>query len=155
MINLLFISIWIIFAAISGVFEAFLFAGWIKHGREDWEHTSHSWKSIFKHDIHITLNIIRLVVGIFLALLLYRGDIQISSLVLQGSVTALASIFVFPFIHDGVYYVMRNKIDHSYPLGFKSESTTTSAKFSFGWKLRLSMFIGGLVMESLLMILHS
>ena|ERR1039458_7522258 len=42
---------------------------------------------------------------------------------------------VFTFFHDGMYYVVRDKLDHSYPLGWWSQSTTST---SFLDKLELT-----------------
>lgn len=40
----------------------------------------------------------------------------------------LAMITMFPYFHDGAYYYFRNKYDHSYPLGWKDTSRTSTAK---------------------------
>lgn len=56
-------------------------------------------------------------------------------------------VLMFPFIHDGVYYTMRNEFDSRiYPLRWKDQSTTTDAKFSFHYKKRETMFLIGIVL---------
>lgn len=51
---------------------------------------------------------------------------------------------VFIFFHDGSYYYYRNKIDGSYPLGFRDVSKTSTAKtHTFDWKGRCALLTVG------------
>lgn len=60
-------------------------------------------------------------------------------------VLALAVSFVlcFSLVHNAAYYHTRGKIDVPY-YNWRSQSTTTTAKLSFGFNARLSLFAAGL-----------
>ena len=70
----------------------------------------------------------------------------------EGAAVAGASIMMFAFIHDGVYYVARNKIATNlglaipYIKGFTSQSVTSTATINFSWKTRYMLAIGGLIL---------
>ena len=49
------------------------------------------------------------------------------------------------FMHDGMYYTMRNKWDGVYPLKWKAYSLTSTAKMTFDWEFRRNVFIWGLI----------
>jgi len=109
-------------------------------------HTSDIYRDLTGHDVHIGLNIFRLLVAISLAYSCACRDTQIISMVLMGS----CGILIFPFIHDGFYYMIRNKIDGSYTEeGFFSKSKDTTAKFSIGAVGRTIMFVTSLILAIL------
>jgi hypothetical protein len=57
---------------------------------------------------------------------------------------AAAYVLVFPFWHDGMYYVAYSWLNpEPYPRRFFDQSTTTSADISFAFPLRLILFIAG------------
>lgn len=93
-----------LFSATSGFAEAYF---WASHPK-----VNQSWS-------HITLTILRLFV--LIPVFIHDGFWATGSCVLM-----------FPFLHDGMYYVTRNRIDPTkYPDGWLSESTTTGAYVSF------------------------
>ena len=53
--------------------------------------------------------------------------------------TGIAFCAVFPFFHDGMYYVTRNKLD-GVNYNWFSESETTTARFSFDGLTRILLF---------------
>lgn len=55
--------------------------------------------------------------------------------------------FTFPFIHDGFYYIRREKLrPGTYPQGFTSNSTTSTAKIEIPYEWRLVLFIIGIAL---------
>jgi hypothetical protein len=55
-------------------------------------------------------------------------------------------VLIFPFIHDGMYYIERNNLDcRWYPNRFRESSKTSRAFFEFDYFSRTIMFIGGIV----------
>lgn len=70
------------------------------------------------------------------------------------------SILMFPIVHNGFYYVARNRIAETngdlllpYPEGFMDYSEDSSAAINFTWKVRLVFAIVGLALLTLLIIL--
>lgn len=63
---------------------------------------------------------------------------------------AIPCIMIFPFIHDGVYYDMRNNLDENiYKRGFFDEpSITSTARTRLSFKQRTWLAIGGLIIFS-------
>lgn len=59
----------------------------------------------------------------------------------------LGLIFIFSFIHDGIYYVVRHKLNNKiYLKGFFDESTTSTAILEFNFILRSILFIVGIAL---------
>jgi len=113
-------------AMFLGFFEALLFSTSLRG-----EHISSFFKRKFKVDIHVFLTLMRFV--IFLPMF--------SILTPPHNFFFLTSvIFMFPFIHDGFYYLGRKHIDGAYN-GFTDVSETTSAIFSLDFPSRLVLFI--------------
>lgn len=53
--------------------------------------------------------------------------------------------FIFPFIHDGFYYMKRNDLmNWIYKKRFKAESDTSTAVLEFSWEIRCFLFVFGL-----------
>lgn len=51
---------------------------------------------------------------------------------------------MFIFVHNGVYYETRNRIDGSYPKGFFDKSTTSSARLpTLSFVARTALFLVG------------
>ena len=58
--------------------------------------------------------------------------------------SAVCFALVFPFWHDGMYYVAYSWLNpEPYPRRFFDQSTTTSAEISFTFPIRLSLFVIG------------
>lgn len=54
---------------------------------------------------------------------------------------------IFPYFHDGMYYVTRNNLDNNiYKMRWYSETNTSEAKMNIKYDLRSAMFIIGLVL---------
>lgn len=73
--------------------------------------------------------------------IVYVGFFRVSW---QLALYLLPLALMFPFVHDGLYYHTRHKLNSNvYPLGWKDASTTTDAKFSFGYEKRKKLFLLG------------
>ncbi len=63
-----------------------------------------------------------------------------------GIFTTIAMMLVFPFIHDGVYYWGRHKLDDTiYPRTFLDYSKTDTSILSFNLITRTSLFCVGVL----------
>ena len=93
------------------------------------------FKAKTKLDIHVLFGLIRFIV--WLPLLL-RSE--------HGFLFAISSLFCFPFLHDGFYYLTRNICSGGklYKKTFFDQSTTTTAKISIGSFWRLMLFLFGI-----------
>lgn len=66
-------------------------------------------------------------------------------LTLNGTILPLAVNMIiiyplsYPFVHNSIYYEARNRIDKSYPAGWKSDSTTSTAQINFNLSQRTGM----------------
>ena len=111
--------IWLCAAILFGIFEALLF---------------HFKKIKLPFDIHIIFGFVRLC--LFIPLLIYSEE---------RFIFAISSIFMFPFLHDGFYYLTRNILSGGklYPKTFFDQSTTTTAKISLGAFYRIILFLFG------------
>ena len=110
-------SIWIVFALISGLLEAYYFSAVYN-------------KVINKASyVHEKFTLVRGLVAVCI-LYLFTG------ITWQVLFIGASLMVIFPFFHDGVYYMTRNKLDGVYPLGFRDHSTTSDAKFNFDYNQR-------------------
>lgn len=72
-------------------------------------------------------------------------------LVLIGTLTnslflPLSLACIFPFIHDGSYYITYNKLSPgTYKKGFMDSSTTSTAFLEFNWNKRIVLLILGIL----------
>lgn len=64
-----------------------------------------------------------------------------------GLLSVIPLALCFSFVHNGAYYMKRNDLNPVvYKERFRAESTTTTAKVSMTYKLRLTLCIIGIVM---------
>jgi hypothetical protein len=121
-----------LYAATSGVKDAIL---WSKTGAE-----------AFKWNEHIIFVIERILICICLFLVLALQLYQLF-------IVVLAFFFSFSFWHNGFYYMARNRIEKSvYPMGFWSESYTSTSVLEFSTVQRSLLKIASLVGILLLII---
>ena len=74
---------------------------------------------------------------------------------LYGLITFVSIALCFSFIHNGSYYLRRNYMNPEvYKEKWKSQSNTTTAKFTFSYKTRLIFFILGLLISFFGYIIH-
>lgn len=96
--------LWILFALISGIVEGVFFS-------------NRNYDKGFKIDPHGPLLVTRTIVAIGFALPLEVGFLRLF----------LTFAFIFPFFHDGMYYLIRSKITKDVPeynwFSMSSEST--------------------------------
>lgn len=61
---------------------------------------------------------------------------------------------LYPIFYNGAYYQMRNRIDGSYPKGWRSDpSKTSTADFNLSFKVRIVAAIMGIVYISIILTL--
>ena len=95
------------------------------------------FKAKYKINIHVLFTIIR---GLLIAPLVVYS--------VEPFMFLFISMLIFPFLHDGFYYITRKRMSNglTYPKGFVDHSTTTSAIFSFSFFWRLLFFVFGISM---------
>jgi len=107
-----------------------LFCVWAAlEGRREADYFHFRWKDPMTRveDEHLMFTIQRSIVAILatVACTLFTG--------LWGLLGFIPLPLVFSFFHNGYYYVRRNQLDDSiYQKGWWDQSTTTTAKVSFG-----------------------
>lgn len=102
-----------------------------------WHYFAKSKTKLEQRYEHSLWTAIRFIVHIPIGLYLIN---QFGWFVLLGIAGLVTSSIL---IHDGSYYHWRNKLDGSYPLGWKSYGTTSTAKFTLDFQDRVSMFFYG------------
>ena len=134
--NLILIFAWIIFSVYEGKREA-----WYFHEK---------YKST--HDIHYYFTIQRISVGVAFLVALTSTEISWYNL-LDVVLTSIMLISIFPFWHDGYYYLERNNLNPTiYQKRFK-DYNNSSAVFDFTWNERKVMFIVGIMIIILKLII--
>lgn len=86
--------IWFVFCVLDGIIDAFMFYNRISYDNR-----------ILGRDIHVFLFLRRFTV-VFLIIMIF--DIE----------AAFMCVLTQPLIHNGVYFMTRNNLDGSYPMGF-------------------------------------
>lgn len=110
-------SIWIIFALLSGLAEAYYFSAVYRKKLKKFEY------------IHEALTVIR---GIVAAVILYFSP----GIVWNSLFIGAAFMAVFSWFHNGVYYTVRDILDSVYPERWKAHSTTSTAKTDLNYEQR-------------------
>lgn len=136
-INIFLIVSWIVFSIYEGKREAWFFhKGGIK----------------LRRDIHFYFSIQRISVGVAFLIALTSIEISWHNL-LDACLTLIMLISIFPFWHDGCYYLERNNLNPTiYQKRFK-DFNNSSAIFDFTWNERKIMFIVGIMIIILKLII--
>lgn len=128
MIIILSTIVWCLYSSIEGIREGYHFFFKNKSG-------------LGGKDEHATFAIQRILAWIPLAYINYNPNDKFT--LLNGLFLAC----LFMMLHDGFYYLTRNKLDNSYPLGFIDNSTTSTSvldkKGLTHTNIRISLFIFG------------
>ena len=75
----------------------------------------------------------------------FNADIE-NSIIYSGLIL-LSEFLIFPFFHDGFYYLERNRLDKTtYPKRFLDSSTTSTALMELSFMERLMVFVGGTIL---------
>jgi hypothetical protein len=112
MISLLIFGLWVLYATMEGMREAYYYSMKLKAV------ISTQKSSAFTKE-HTMFTIQRAIaLGIAAAGLISLG--------IAGALLVIGAC-CFPFFHDGAYYVTRHKLDGIYPDGWFSQSTTSTA----------------------------
>jgi hypothetical protein len=112
-----YLLLWILFSILEGIREAHYFDAFPRPAK--------------RYDIHQIFAAQRVIVIFALS---------------SHVIIALGFALMFPFIHDGVYYMWRHKLNVvTYPKGFWSNpSHTSTAMFDPNLWLRIIMFVVGI-----------
>lgn len=124
------IILWIVFALISGILEGILF-----HKKK----ANIIWCG---QDIHVWFTLLRAIVALQLNLFVFLSTRDMRIVITTG----LSFIMIFPFFHDGMYYVTRELLKKgTYPKTWLDSSwrDQTSALFSFDSKERIALLLVG------------
>ena len=137
----LFIITWVAIALYFGNKEAELF-----HGNNK---KSANFKRKWGVDIHVWFNTMRAVPAGVMCIIMWIFANAFSALWLGFSF-----ILMFPFLHDGMYYMTRNELSNGdiYKERWRDQSTTTSAKISLPYGGRLACLMLSLVFIILIII---
>lgn len=130
--------IWSIYAKIEGETEAYLYHYWTRSNIFTAKDLHPLW--FFKR--------ICVAVGLNLPLLFIHPT-------LLGMMCFLLSLFsyglVFSLIHNGFYYITRNDLDFQlYRERFKADSISSTAKMEFDYKTRLTFFMIGSILLTII-----
>lgn len=125
--------IWAWYSKVEGETEAYLFYYWLN-------------SKIFNiKNLHPMWWFKRVLVGVGLNLpILFLKPQNLGIILFPVSLVCYG--IIFPFFHDGFYYIQRNNLDNrTYEKRFKEHSTSSSAKMEFDWITRLCFFVIGAV----------
>lgn len=129
-VKIILLTIWIIVSLVEGKRDAHYF------------HDRNLSTSPDKQNIHWLFALERLVI---LSLISWVCFINYS--VINSSVFIAGLVLVFSFFHNGIYYVVRHKLDNSvYKDGWWSSSKTSTAFFEFNELCRSILFMIGLAL---------
>lgn len=129
MIELFLLQTWILVCLLEGKRDAFFY-----HNRK------YSIKPDNKN-IHWLFSVQRFIILSLIFCMYY-----ILNSALSTGVFIFSLILIFSWIHNGVYYFTRHKLDNSvYPKGWFDTSTTSEAKLEFNFISRTFMFITGII----------
>jgi hypothetical protein len=121
--HIIILATWIIYSCLEGLREAYYY------------HNTNISLHSYKHDLHPFFSLQR-----FCALfMLLAISMDIHTFILCGSLA-----LIFPFFHDGFYYIIRHKLDDNiYSKGFFDDSYTSVAKIELNFYSRAALFFLG------------
>ena len=128
----------LLFSSIEGIREGIFFSANVNSS------------SPYKGPIHTIFTFLRmcfwLLTGLFVFVVSnYILKINFEYSIFHATFLLMAEFLMFSMLHDGFYYIARNKLDSSvYPKGFFDSSTSSTALMEFGFLERLIMFIVGI-----------
>jgi hypothetical protein len=131
MIYFITLILWIVYSSLFGYTDA-----WYWYSANVGKYTVKDFK--FK-DLHPHFFWTRSIVGSI------TGYVMCQNSLLDWFLIMICLGLIFPFFHNGFYYLTRHKIDSTkYPLGFRDMSTTSISNINFTFSIRLCMFLVGL-----------
>ena len=104
-----------------------------------WHYFAKSKEKLEQRYEHELWTVIRFMVHLPVGIYLFN---QFGWFVLLGVAGLIASSIL---VHDGSYYSWRNKLDGSYPKGWKSYSISSTAKFTLDYSDRIGLFCYGVL----------
>lgn len=121
-IYLISVIVWVVYAYFDGRIEAHYYDALV------WSNRNHK-------DIHWMSVVHRALILILVGILTKSFSLP------------FALILIFSYVHNGFYYIERNKLDSRvYPEKFKASSTTSTSFFEFNYKDRFTMFLIGCIL---------
>lgn len=122
--HIIILATWIIYSCLEGFREAYYF------------HNTNVSLHSYKHDLHPFFALQRFC-ALFMLLAL---NMSIHTFILCG-----ALMLIFPFFHDGFYYIVRHRLDKDiYSKGFFDDSYTSVAKIELNFYSRVILFLIGI-----------
>lgn len=65
---------------------------------------------------------------------------------IKSSIFLISLALIFSFVHNGVYYETRHKLDKNiYPKGFRDDSTSSTATIEMNFKMRTTLAVIGVL----------
>lgn len=144
-------TIWILYSILEGLREGFYWH--FKSGRKNSSLLKPNYLSL-KVDIEIH-PLFALQRG--LMLLSTFGFMYYTIGLAQGIISSLCLMLIFSFFHNGMYYLVRNKLNKSiYPLRWMDQSTESTAKMTkiMTYKNRTIFMILGVLIEAFICIFY-
>lgn len=132
-LKLLLLCIWVIYSLLEGVRDAFYYNS---------ENKSSSTNTS-RYNIHWIFFVCRVCVWMLIGIIIYFSN-QNNTLTLF--LFSISLSLIFSYLHNGIYYYMRNQLDPTiYQKAWFDDSNSSTAILEFDYKTRTLMMIIGIL----------